>query len=169
MSNSAFSGNVQGIVVPGTSAGLVSQNGLPGNTTGSAIATGYVGEVLLTNPGSAVAIGSSATYTQIVSKTLGAGTWLISGFAQASVTAAGTLSYYSLGISTSGTGFDNYSYVTNLLSGFATTSASQAMPTASRVITTTGQTVYLIAQLGYSGTYTGTYTTSSLIQAIRIA
>ncbi len=34
-----------GIVAPGTSAGLVSASGLPGNTTGNAIASGYVGEL----------------------------------------------------------------------------------------------------------------------------
>jgi len=33
-----------GIVSPGVSAGLVSASGLPGNTTGNAIASGYVGE-----------------------------------------------------------------------------------------------------------------------------
>ena len=35
-----------GIVVPGVSSGLVSASGLPGNTTGNAIASGYVGEVI---------------------------------------------------------------------------------------------------------------------------
>lgn len=38
-----------GIVVPGTSSGLVSASGLPGNTTGNAIATNYVGEALGSN------------------------------------------------------------------------------------------------------------------------
>ena len=35
-----------GIVQPGLSAGLVSASGVPGNTTGNAIASGYFGEVL---------------------------------------------------------------------------------------------------------------------------
>lgn len=35
-----------GIVSPGVSAGLVSASGLPGNTTGNAIASGYVGQLV---------------------------------------------------------------------------------------------------------------------------
>lgn len=47
MSSSSFSPTIPigyGVVVPGSTNGLVSSSGLPGNTTGSAIAAGYVGE-----------------------------------------------------------------------------------------------------------------------------
>jgi hypothetical protein len=79
------SGNltIQGVVVPGTSNGLVSLNGLPGHTSGSAISAGYVGEVIFgpggstpTDPGS-VHLTSSASWENIQNVTLSAGIWQI--------------------------------------------------------------------------------------------
>ena len=80
MSNSALSGNIPGIVVPGTSSGLVSLNGLTGNTTGNAIASGYVGEVLSATVSSATSTGATGVYFDAVTLPLIAGTWEITGY-----------------------------------------------------------------------------------------
>lgn len=66
------------VVVPGTSAGIVSASGLPGNTTGNAIASGYVGQ-MLTSTVSGVSFASSATAKTATSITLTAGIWWVKG------------------------------------------------------------------------------------------
>jgi hypothetical protein len=63
------------VVVPGTSAGVVAAAGLPGNTTGSAIAAGYVGESFLLRTSTGVSIGT--TGTSILSQSLGPGRWAL--------------------------------------------------------------------------------------------
>jgi hypothetical protein len=72
-----------GIVVPGTSAGLVSASGVPGNTTGNAIATGYVGEAVTASRLSASSLSlTTATSATLITSgiTLTAGVWEIGGF-----------------------------------------------------------------------------------------
>lgn len=69
-----------GIVTPGTSAGLVSASGLPANTTGNAIASGYVGEYKSASCSANTVINAAAdTYVDIpgLSLTLEAGVWMI--------------------------------------------------------------------------------------------
>lgn len=66
-----------GIVQPGTSSGLVSASGLPGNTTGNAIASGYVGEKLSFTSRSISAVTSGVTGNASALATLTAGVWVI--------------------------------------------------------------------------------------------
>lgn len=76
-----------GIVQPGVSSGLVSASGLPGNTTGNAIATGYVGEVI----SSRLSVATNATagvYNDVRSINLTAGIWLLTGHVTLSRNAA---------------------------------------------------------------------------------
>lgn len=67
-----------GIVAPGVSSGLVSASGLPGNTTGNAIASGYVGErvTMATQPSN---VNTTTTITDWTNATitLNKGIWLI--------------------------------------------------------------------------------------------
>ena len=58
-----------GIVAPGVSSGLVSASGLPGNTTGNAIASGYVGEVIASTSTSAVSTGTGGSTIRSISVT----------------------------------------------------------------------------------------------------
>lgn len=68
------------IVVPGTSSGLVSASGLPGQTVGSTIGAGFVGEcVQTTNSGVALSNGGQNTVVTLVIPS--AGDWDISGCA----------------------------------------------------------------------------------------
>ena len=73
-----------GIVQPGIASGLVSASGVPGNTTGNAIAAGYIGEeVISASRSSTLGTGysSGSTYQNIASITLSAGVWAIYGAA----------------------------------------------------------------------------------------
>lgn len=63
-------------------------NGIPGNTSGSAIPSGYVGQNATFISGSTSAAGSTAN-TQVLSFTLPAGIWILSGFIRCE-SAAGT-------------------------------------------------------------------------------
>lgn len=66
-----------GIVNPGTSSGLVAAAGLPGNTTGNAIAAGYVGEVVEATQATAASGIGTSVYFDAVSVTLTPGIWMI--------------------------------------------------------------------------------------------
>lgn len=84
-----------GEVVPGTSSGLVSASGLKGNTTGNAIATGYVGENdKLTEGGDKSLTGSG--FTTINSTVLSAGVWLVISNFRINITANGGSIYANL-------------------------------------------------------------------------
>lgn len=90
-----------GIVQPGISAGLVSSAGVPGNTTGNAISSSFVGEMptgsqrLGTN-GSTYSIRATATptgsFTSQISATLGNGIYLVS-VSTSAVNTGGSLGY----------------------------------------------------------------------------
>lgn len=77
-----------GIVRPGVSSGLVSASGLPGNTTGNVIASGYVGEGTFQSATQTTGSTTPGTYTNISGTdiTLTAGIWLV--VAHASVRSA---------------------------------------------------------------------------------
>ena len=72
------------VVVPGTSPGLVAAAGVPGNTTGSAIASGYVGEVItfVTSGNTDTNFLASQPFVAF-SASLTKGIWLITGSIQA--------------------------------------------------------------------------------------
>ena len=85
-----------GIVVPGISSGLVSASGLPGNTTGNAIASGYVGEYL-TASGVDVATNTGGN-TAIASLTLTTGVWSVSATSESRAAATQTGAVHTLEI-----------------------------------------------------------------------
>lgn len=66
-----------GIVQPGISSGLVSASGVPGNTSGNVIPTGYVGEVVQTT--TTVTASTNFSTAAATSVTLSAGVWDITG------------------------------------------------------------------------------------------
>lgn len=88
------------VVVPGTSNGLVSLNGVPGNTTGNAIASGYVGEVGFQNFGG-VSITTTGVSQSIATVSIPtAGVWAVYVTADVSGSAT-TSSQRAVSISTS--------------------------------------------------------------------
>jgi hypothetical protein len=67
------------VVVPGTSAGVVAAAGLPGNTTGSAIAAGYVGFNVRSQSGSLTMVAASGVVGVTSIFLPAGGTYLLSG------------------------------------------------------------------------------------------
>lgn len=88
VSSSGFQYANTGIVVPGTSAGLVAAAGLPGNTTGSAIANTYVGEVVTGSINTVTLTTSDSPISSTIN--LSAGIWLINYNVSMIVSAAST-------------------------------------------------------------------------------
>jgi hypothetical protein len=129
-----------GIVNPGTSSGLVAAAGLPGNTTGNAIAAEYVGERISSSvTASSVNTGS---HTTIQSITLTAGIWDISCIVWAPSTTS--LTNVDFGIATannSNTGHIKGDTANTILCS-AGTDAGGSVP-ASRVTISAGATYYL--------------------------
>lgn len=83
MSSSSFSPTIPigyGVVVPGSTSGLVSSSGLPANTSGTAVATNYVGEVVQFYGTKTSAV--SGTYHSFSGTTISPGTYLVSLYAQ---------------------------------------------------------------------------------------
>lgn len=83
MSSSSFSPTIPigyGIVVPGSTNGLVSSSGVPGNTSGTAISTGYVGQIQQFYGQKTSAV--SGTYHSFAGTTVQPGTYLVSLSAQ---------------------------------------------------------------------------------------
>jgi hypothetical protein len=84
-----------GIVAPGVSSGLVSASGLPGNTTGNAIASGYVGEVI-TKSATTSTLSAGTAATTVYSTTVSAGVYIVIGNMNVVWSAAPGVSNYDL-------------------------------------------------------------------------
>jgi hypothetical protein len=164
------------IVVPGTSSGLVSASGLTGNTTGSAIASGFVGEWLHASPASVVVPSGSGGITGVASLTLTAGDWDVWGHVTFGFgTSSGNTYLYSLLSTTSGGGGAPYSGNADSFGSMVSTAVYSGIinPRSAcgpiRVSSSTSVTVYLNAQVNYSAIGTGGFQTDSIIQARRRA
>jgi len=178
MSNSALSGNIPGIVVPGTSAGLVSQNGLTGNTTGNNIATGYVGELIIASF-SGIAAGSMpavGTVVNLASLTPGTGIWMVFGKVTFNITSttATTDAFFAAGLNiVSATETGNSLQLAQFATGqttyrtCATTTVITLNPSSPTIYLTTRHGATTLGGATFSGTGVGV--TSSYLYAVRIA
>lgn len=172
--------NKPSVVVPGTSAGLVSASGLTGNTTGSSIAAGFVGELI---SGSSITEGT-VTGSFVTQSTI-------------SVTAGVWMLYYEIvAIYQTGTGAgDSGLFVAKMTDSTGTTlignsvraiqAASpvsttfgyvQACLRSSEIVSVSGSTTYLVQAKKIDGTGTGsgsilndTTNGQSIFRAVRIA
>lgn len=168
-----------GIVQPGVSSGLVSASGVPGNTTGNAIASGYVGQSLEATTGPTNL--TTAQYSTL-SLTLGAGVWLVTGminYIRNGATITG-LSYNAQIVpSGSGNPSNNFYYAIHdsSFSSSYNTCTVQAPATVVRCDGTnitvpgfTSQVTDAIQLRFYAGTFTGgPVQASAVVRAIRIA
>lgn len=135
--------------------------GITGLTTGTAAATGIVGQELSASSGTAVSL-TSGTLTNIASISLPAGDWELESALR--VTNAGNVTLLNFGVSaTSATlptdWWDRYNITTTLAAG---TSTRQGM--SRRVLLSTTTTLYLVAQ----ATFTSTCTADGYIRARRM-
>ena len=103
--------SVTPVAVPGTNSGLVSINGVLGSVTGSAVSSGYVGEVIRASQTSSQNAAASGSNRALESISLTAGNWLVSAAASCfrnSATFSGDL---SISISTTSGAFGGtYTY-----------------------------------------------------------
>lgn len=151
------------VVVPGTSNGLVSLNGVPGNTTGTAIASGYVGQIIDSGSQTGITVTSGA-YVTVAQITLTAGVWDVKGFVTCAIPGAATGIYGGLASATnSNTG---WSYGFNAASGPVTTAAGGSVGVASYYNVSTNTNVYLTS---ITAGGTSTNGVDARVYAVRIA
>jgi hypothetical protein len=154
--------------IPGLAAGLVAPTGLAGQTNGVAVPVGTVGETSLTSPGSNVAPAGNGVVTNIVSKLLQPGVYIVTGMAAfAPGTMAGN-SYVNPAVSLTSGSLDIASFETQVPTGSG--AVVTFMTTPVRYINlAVATTVYLQGTVNYSSVGTGVFTTTSNLQTIRIA
>lgn len=154
------------VVVPGTSAGLISSSGVTGYTGASAIGAGFVGEVQYSTADFNRAMSSSA-YVVSTNITLTAGVWLLTGMVFAATVSVNTAQIFFSISQNSGA----YSDIVqnNFFQGSAVTLANGGSATIVAVASLSGtsaaRTVAVRCQA--SGTVTGAF--SSLLTCVRIA
>lgn len=149
---------VANIVVPGTSSGLVSASGLPGNTTGNAIASGYVGEQQLVNNWNGQTSLSSGTAYNVTSLSLPAGVWLVFGSAEINATTGTDLYNIQLSISTT-TATRNNSAISVIAGTSGTALLSEAVLNVFQYVNVSATTpVYLV---GFAQTTASTWSISA--------
>jgi hypothetical protein len=151
------------------SSGLYMAGRAPGLTTGAAIASGYIGELLRATAGGTVAPGASGSAKTVATITLTPGVWDVSG-----------------GVSlTTGTMTGNtyiQCYLTSTNNGNTNTGVDQSTVVAPSAVGVTASTVgpfrfnvsvstpiYITGEINYSAVGTGVFGTNSVIRANRIA
>lgn len=153
-----------------TVTGSVPSSQVLGTTAGGNAPTGFIGEYISSNPGSAVTPGASTAQVTVTSISLTAGDWDVNGnvFLTTGGTTAATnflgsisLSPTSLDSTASGGIFQNFSTLS--------TSVSYIAPTGTRRISISATTtVYLVASMSYTVLGGATWGTGSIIQARRV-
>ena len=136
-----------GIVVPGTSSGLVSASGLPGVTTNSVAPTGYVGEYIESKSSSA-SIGTSVA--NITSISLTAGDWDVTGMMSSNLAAGIARMFLSVTTSTGASGTLGENYV--VAAGETAGGAGLAVVPVYRINLSATTTVYLTGFTNISST-----------------
>jgi hypothetical protein len=152
-----------GIAQPGVSSGLISASGVPGNTTGNAIASGYVGQTLTQTFANTAATLSNQVFQVGSTYSLPAGVWLVTGWAFINQGTSTGNSYFLLDVNTSAT-LRSYGPFEGATSGTVNISG-QTMPLI--VNSSTATNIYLMAQYNYS-TLGSSNVQNGYIQAVRI-
>lgn len=143
----------------------VSARNIIGDTSGSVVPVGMLGERLSSSPASTVSFGANAASTQVASITLTPGTWAVSGMVRMNI--SGTVVAYFAGISNSASSIDSASFLSG---ASATVTGATYVSTPIRYVTINQNTpYYLIGTINFSSAPTGGYGVDSLIQAVRIA
>lgn len=142
---------------------LQTSTGILGTTSGANAGAGYVGQPL-TNSASGVSM-TSGTPVNVVSLSLTAGDWLVSGTVQFVPAGSTTVSSLLAAVSTTSGSVGAFQNWNNLILPF-TTGVSQVLPTPIlHVNVSTTTTVYLVGDPTFG---TSTMTASGFIQAYRI-
>jgi hypothetical protein len=140
-----------------------------GSTTGTAVAAGYIGQILSSTPGSNITPGSSTAYKDICSVTLTPGVWIVNALV-AFVPSGTTYTRVGAGISTTQNSMDTTGTLalTILSQSDANTQYINVGPRYFNIATSTP--VYLEGFLTYTVLGTAFFLNGiSYLQAIRIA
>jgi len=132
----------------------VSARNIVGDTSGTAVPAGYVGEVLVSTGTGTSSPAASGTWSSIESLTLTKGTWMVSGVGFCFIPTGSThtsFTAFSVGISTGPTTAVPDGYFAQA-SNPVGTSSGPGLTVPTRVITVSSDTqiVYLVARLDYS-------------------
>jgi hypothetical protein len=153
-----------------TITGSVPSAQVLGTTAGANAPTGFVGEFVSSNPGSAVTPAASGSPINITSISLTAGDWDVEGTTGLSTGGTTAATALATGVSNTTTAFDSLNNG-GFIEGAAAlgVSAGYFYSTGKRRINiSTTTTIYLIGQLTYSVLGGATWNTSSFIHARRV-
>lgn len=170
MSSSAFTPTIPigyGIVVPGSSPGLVSASGVPANTTGSTISAGFIGESIPGTLAASIASLTTGVIANIGSITLNQGNYLIIAAAYLSVGAGASLSQFRRGISTANNTVVSGRYLSGIDTAVAYDVSGQYIEHVT--ISSASTQLFFNILVRFSGGTVGTDQASSILKAIRIA
>jgi hypothetical protein len=160
--NAAGTGTGDGVLVQGLRTSTVLTTAVGANYGAAA---GYIGEAK-NNSAGAVSLAVSGTTYNITTLSLEAGVWLISG--QCAINTAGTTRTETVvSISLSSAAIDTGFYANNPNPG--NTLASYLAPRPRIFVTTTTQTVYLVANCTYTGAAPSTVANTGILTAVRLA
>jgi hypothetical protein len=139
---------------------------VPGDTSGTAVPSGFIGEPLTGSPGVAVTPAASSVHKTVTTVTITPGIWRVKGVTQF---IGGTISGFSFLEMSVSTANDTQGAV-ETRQGYSGAAGSGSYNSGELYITTaTSQTIYLVTRIDYSSLGTATYTTSSILRATRIA
>jgi hypothetical protein len=155
--------SVEPLDQPSNSA-LYVQGPVLGAQTGAAIPAGYQGETLTASPASAVTPGASAAYKTVTSITLQPGIYWIRGTVDFSNISSTGGNYFETSLAT--TADTRGSIESRNMFGFL--GSGSYFLTPQYVTVTSATTYHLIMRFDYTLLGTSTYTTNSIIRAVRI-
>lgn len=139
-----------------------------GDTTGTAVPSGYIGQVISANPGGGVSPAASGSYVNVTSISLTPGVWAVSGTAFYVVGTATGVTEYITGISLSSAALDVSNE--NNFAQINPQTSSAAIPIGPRLISvSSATTVYLVGRVTYSAVGSSGWGVQSRINAVRIA
>jgi hypothetical protein len=167
MSNSALTPSTfgQNIVVPGVSPGQVSASGLPGSTTGTPIASGFVGQKI-SGTMSDVTFSASDTAINAGSIVLNKGIYL--AFARTRTVPGGTThTQNNMGISTASASLQHPYYVSDQSTNIVFSRYQQFVRYLE--ITSDSTSIYVVVVATYTGAAASVAATQGDFYAIRIA
>lgn len=146
----------------------VSARNVVGDTSGTAVPTGMIGQYAQLFPASPVTPGASTAYTVVTSTTLQPGIYAVTGHIYMNNGGLTGFTVFVAGISTSASTIDSAPSWIGAVSTVGAAATSVATPTRFFNVSTS-QTVYLLARLDYSSLGSTSYSTASTLSWIRIA
>ncbi len=147
----------------------VSSRNIVGDTSGTVVPTGMIGETLKSNPASAVAVAATTVFTNITSLTLTPGVWAVTAAVQISTGTISGWNYYQVNISTS-SGINDSNNNGGTFSATPSNTSGFVQSAGTRFFNVSVNTpIYLVGRIDYSSQSGSVWQINSTLQAVRIA